>query len=191
METRKLGSLKVSALGLGCMGMSDFYGPRNSEESITTIRRALDLGLTFFDTADMYGYGANEELLGEAFKGISRGKYVLATKFGILRDPKDPNVRGISGKPEYVRKACEASLKRLRTDHIDLYYQHRVDTSTPIEETVTELSKLVQEGKIKHIGLSEASAVTLRRAHKIHPISALQSEYSLWSRDVEEEILPL
>ncbi|SHJ26154.1 Predicted oxidoreductase [Hymenobacter daecheongensis DSM 21074] len=191
METRTLGraGLHVSALGLGCMGMSEFYGQTDDAESIRTLHRAFELGVTFFDTADMYGPFKNEELVGKAFRD-RRDKVVLATKFGILRDPNDPTRRGISGRPEYVRQACEASLKRLGTDYIDLYYQHRVDPETPIEETVGAMAELVKEGKVRHLGLSEAAAATLRRACAVHPIAALQSEYSLWSRDPEDEILP-
>jgi aryl-alcohol dehydrogenase-like predicted oxidoreductase len=191
LRTRQLGrsGLTVSALGLGCMGMSDFYGGQDDAESIRTLHRAQELGVTFFDTADMYGPFKNEELLGQALRG-RRQSIVLATKFGIQRDPRDPTKRGINGRPEYVRAACEASLKRLGTDHIDLYYQHRVDPNTPIEETVGAMSRLVEEGKVRFLGLSEAAPATVRRAVAVHPIAALQTEYSLWSREPEDEILP-
>jgi aryl-alcohol dehydrogenase-like predicted oxidoreductase len=197
MNTRTLGSdhhsgkagLTVSEIGLGCMGMSEFYGSRDDEESVATIHRALDLGITLLDTADVYGPHTNEQLVGGAIAG-RRDEVVLATKFGIVRDPNDPTARGVNGRPEYVRRSCEDSLRRLALDHIDLYYQHRVDSQTPIEETVGAMSELVDEGKVRFIGLSEAGADTIRRAHAVHPLTAVQSEYSLWSRDIEDEVIP-
>ncbi len=190
MPRRELGrsGLQVSALGLGCMGMSEFYSGRDEAESVATLLRALDLGISFWDTADMYGPFLNEELVGRVLKG-RREQVTLATKFGIVRDPQNPMVRGVSGKPDYVRSACEASLRRLGVDCIDLYYQHRVDPSTPIEETVGAMAELVKQGKVRYLGLSEAGPETLRRAAKVHPIAALQSEYSLWTRDPEDEVL--
>jgi aryl-alcohol dehydrogenase-like predicted oxidoreductase len=192
MKHRKLADLDVSELGLGCMGMSAFYGATNEDEALQTIHRALDLGCYFLDTSDMYGPHTNEQLVGRAIEG-RREEVFLATKFGIRLD-SDPEggapKRSIDGSPDYVRSACEGSLQRLGTDHIDLYYQHRVDPSTPIEDTVGAMAELVQEGKVRYLGLSEASAETIRRAHAVHPIAAVQTEYSLWTREVEAEILP-
>ncbi|MGO4387287.1 aldo/keto reductase [Microvirga sp. 2YAF29] len=186
MQQRRLGPLQVSALGLGCMGMSEFYGDGDETESIATIHRAIELGVTFLDTADMYGVGRNEELVGRAISD-RRDKVVLATKFGNVRGPNGERL-GISGKPDYVRQACEASLRRLKVDVIDLYYQHRVDPDTPIEDTIGAMAELVREGKVRYLGLSEAAPQTIRRAHAVHPIAALQTEYSLWSRDPEGEL---
>ncbi|HEY3675885.1 MAG TPA: aldo/keto reductase [Candidatus Tumulicola sp.] len=187
MKQRRLGTngQLVSELGLGCMGMSDFYGARDDDESIRTIHTALELGITMLDTADMYGFGRNEQLVGKAIAG-KRDRVFLATKFGIIRDENDLSVRGVKGSPEYVAAACDASLQRLNVDTIDLYYQHRVDTSVPIEETVAAMAGLVDAGKVRYLGLSEASAETVRRAHAVHPIAAVQNEWSLWSRDLEE-----
>jgi aryl-alcohol dehydrogenase-like predicted oxidoreductase len=190
MERRTLGPTgpQVSAIGLGCMGMSEFYGAHDDAESIKVIHHALDAGLDFLDTADIYGPHTNEVLVGKAIRG-RRDEVFLATKFGIVRDPDDPAKRGVNGRPEYVRSACDASLKRLGVDHIDLYYQHRVDRNTPIEDTVGAMAELVRAGKVRYLGLSEPSAQTIERAHKVHPITAVQSEYSLWTRDPEDGVL--
>ncbi|MGW4134392.1 aldo/keto reductase [Amycolatopsis japonica] len=190
LPTRRLGTLEVGAQGLGCMGMSEFYGQGDDTESIATIHRAIELGVTLIDTADMYGFGRNEELVGRALAG-KRDQVVLATKFGIVRDEADPSKRGIRGDEFYVRQQVEASLRRLDVDHIDLYYQHRVDPEVPIEETAGALSSLVEQGKIRHIGLSEAGPETIRRAHAVHPVTAVQTEWSLWSRDIENEVVPV
>ncbi|MEV5942993.1 aldo/keto reductase [Streptomyces sp. NPDC051994] len=190
MHERRLSGLKVSALGLGCMGMSDLYGAGDDAESIATLHRALDQGVTLLDTADMYGPFTNETLVGRAIAGRRREELVLATKFGIERAP-DGTTLGINGRPDYVRSACEASLRRLGVDHVDLYYQHRIDTTVPIEETWGALAELVSEGKVRHLGISEASAATVRRAHAVHPVTAGQYEYSLFTRDIESDVLPV
>jgi len=192
MNQRKLGSqgLTVSELGLGCMGMSEFYGKADEQESVATLHRAVELGITMLDTADIYGFGENERLVGRAIKGV-RDRVVVATKFGIVRKKEDPAFRGISGRPEYVRQSCEASLKRLGIDVIDLYYIHRVDATIPIEDTVGAMADLAAEGKVRYLGISEAGPATIRRAHTVHPLAALQTEYSLWSRDPEDQLLPL
>ncbi|MFJ6210734.1 aldo/keto reductase [Lysinibacillus sp. NPDC092081] len=189
MKYRSIGDLSVSSLGLGCMGMSEYYGTQNDEESIATLHYALELGVNFFDTADQYGVGKNEELVGQALKNV-RQQINIATKFAFERDESGKVIK-INGSPAYVKKACEASLRRLNTDYIDIYYLHRVDPGVPIEETVGAMKELVEEGKVRHIGLSEVSSQTIKRAQKVHPIAALQTEYSIWTRDIEEEILPL
>jgi aryl-alcohol dehydrogenase-like predicted oxidoreductase len=188
MKKRRLGALEVSAMGLGCMGMSEFYGPTDDSEAVATIHRALDLGVNLLDTADAYGIGHNEELVGRAIRG-RRHMFVIATKFGLVRDRNNPHARGVSGRPDYVRAACEASLRRLGIETIDLYYQHRIDPAVPIEETIGAMAELVRAGKVRYLGVSEAGSASLRRAHAVHPLTALQSEYSLWSREPEDDVL--